>query len=202
MKNVTVTMIVFFLIFTGCSTKENDPKNQLKKEEVKKVIVTKKENSGNKDRPILIGPPGTRFWTTLKTAQSIIGNKVKEIVKLEKLTGRLLTSADSSGNRYCGVRQGEKTTPIVCVAQVEMKYESVPGDMVRFYQTENGPLFGFGQGLTGYYHKKKDGHIVKIGIRENKYRKVDGQMVMMSKSLNENDKLTCGINGKILHRTN
>jgi hypothetical protein len=148
------------------------------------------------DSPILVGPPGTRFWTTYSNAVTLSG---KPVVFCQTIhcDHQIATGQDSYQNRYMSAEKPGDTVDLQMVAKADDRYETVGGMQILFHKctAEGAPWVG--KSHSSFFLKKDDGKTVQIGEIDSEYRSLEGFRSLMTKGMSDGERWTGDANGSI-----
>lgn len=151
--------------------------------------------------PLLIGPEGARFWTTLENAQAILECKPIPVTTTD-FGGRLGRGETHNGDRVVVVEEGGTKGQAVVVASADPAgYSTVPGEQFRvlFYRVpaDGAPWIGKGEPAGNYHLKTAGGGFLQIGVEDDRYREVGGERRIMTRGLGARDRLTAAVGSRV-----
>lgn len=153
------------------------------------------------ESPILVGPPGSRFWTTYSNSLTLSGKPVVFCTTIH-CDHQIGTAQDSYQNRYMSAEKPGDTVDLQLVAKADDRYETVGGMQILFHKcpAEGAPWIG--KSHSAFFLKKEDGKIIQIGRIDSEYRLLDGLSRLMTRGMSEGEEWTGDANGLIYRLNN
>ncbi len=181
-KNLFSTILVLVLILGACSSKDSGSKSN-------EINIA--------EMPILIGPPGTRFWTTYSNAINLFLKKVADCSSTH-FDLQISRTQDSLKNRYMSIKKIGEKAKLQLVAKADNRYEDIPsGGKIICHKCPEEAAPWIGKSSSAYFLKKDKGVVRQIGLIDSLYRELGGRKKLMTKGMSEGEKWTGDNNGVI-----
>lgn len=177
------------MLFFGIGIPKDETKAKLLYKEARKVrpevdSIPRASGELALDTPVFLGPEGVGFWTTLLYAQFMLGNEPLPAT-IRKFNGRIASGQDQTGNVWMMVEEKDRPSISYQLAEADGAYVEAPGEglWMRCLRTPVAGAPWLGVVERGFYLKRADKQVVKIGIGENRYRRIDGRATIMVRGL-------------------
>jgi hypothetical protein len=193
------------LAISACSSKESgEQRSNNESSESSSFELRSSKKSDRKtleefmaDAPILVGPPGTQFWTTLANARSLFSKPIVPC-KSSHCSHRIGTAEDSMHNRYMSAELVGDNVDLQMVAEADNRYEDTPsGGKILCHKCPEEDAPWIGQSSSEFYFKEGVGTVKQIGEIDSQYRTIGGMQRLMTRGMAEGEEWTGDADGVI-----
>jgi hypothetical protein len=198
-----VVVLVSALVLVSCSSQ---PTNEVKPPAAPAVAqpapLAKAPQKGpelDATTPILVGPAGAQFWTSVRAASVILGSRPIPAA-MTPFTGRQWSTETGNGDRYVALEIGGLRQRPVLAAKAEGTIRKLPGGAhVMMYRTPiaGAPWIGHAEADGRYFKLDVGDKLTAIGLDSDGYRKVAGENVLMTHARAGGDPWTAYSRGKV-----
>jgi hypothetical protein len=149
--------------------------------------------------PILVGPAGAQFWTSVQAAAVVLGSRPVPAT-MTPFTGRQWSTQAGTGDRYVALEIGGLRQKPVLAAKADTNWRRLPtGARVLMYRVpiDGAPWIGHVESEGRYFRLDPGDKLVPIGVDSDGYRKVGAENVLMTHARVGGDPWTAYAKGKV-----